>query len=544
MRSSWFTLLLICLVFCPPGLVMWRQMNRPSQATGADGSTPFARSDDVGNPDDAGGPNEKGLVNPFDGSPLEIGRQKDTVEAGDDDSPRPRNGLIASIASLLETTPVLKDEVDLGDMLSEADRALSRIKQENQAALKQLNRQVRIRGNGSPHIVLFVAEKIGYGDLGSYGQNSLITPNLDRLAKSGVRFTDFYVGPNVESAWWSLMTGNHSAGKPPTFDPQSPTLPRMMWRGGYSTAMIGTCEMPGDATPAASGFDFTFGFRTGQEALQRYPEYFWNNDARVRIPDNAQGKQIQDANQWLIEEVRSFLERRSGGRPFCLIVRYPISPTPLDTATELLYLDKDWSDEVRDYAAKVTQMDQDVARIIEQLEVLNLRRNTVFCFTAIGRPYDEYQAASEKFSSTGGLRYEPGRMYEAALRAPLIIDRPGHFPGGGTVGQVCTIADVLPTLGELVRATYRPRETDGISLVDHLRGTASSVPRTLVWESRQGEGSVRAVRSGSWKAILGAGDGKVQLYDLNADPAETRNLAKERPEIVAQVLEMVGDTPQ
>lgn len=455
------------------------------------------------------------------------------------------NPLIRGLQEQIDSSPVFRDNGEgLYESLAEADRTLSRIRQENRDALREASRQVVINAN-RPNILLVVVHDLGYGDLGSYGQKRIKTPHLDELASQGIRFTSFYAGsPRSDASWWCLLTGRYTANSGQssyTIAPQSVTLAEVMWQGAYETAFFGNWFLSGSdhsALPHLHGFDSWFGTLCDDPSIDPFPEYVLDGGVRVRITGNADGRRGVEGNGFFVQESVSYLKRRSSDKPFFLTMAYSLSDLPQPASTTGIYRDEEWTDEQRARAAVVSRFDTHVGQLLATLDQLDLARRTAVFITSDTTSAREQDDVSLFFNSNGGLRGSRGNLYEGGLRVPLIARYPGQFPAGEVTDYAAAVWDLLPTFVELGGVSRRPARLDGTSLVSVLRGKAGEPHKRFYWEAHDG-GFSQAVRMGRWKAVRPAGkmmQEDIELYDLAEDPSETKDLAFERPDIVDKAI--------
>jgi len=450
----------------------------------------------------------------------------------DDVAPSAKNPFIRSLEQVIGASPVRKQEKDaLQDQLREADDAFTRAKRNNASALRQANRQVRIRDRNSPNIVLIVADELSYDDLGCYGQTALETPAIDRLAGEGCRFTQFYAGSaDAPGSQWSLLTAQQSTravGDSFRLRPADVTIAEMLWQAGYTTELVGDASLGGiidPADPGQHGFDRWYGYRRREDAVA-YPEYLWDNGVRLRVLDNADGKQAVRGDELLTREVLASLRTHRRGRPFFLYLTYTW-PQPCDSAA-------------RDHASQVTHFDRNIGLIRQRLEQLGMERNTIIFLTSENGAAEKAKAV--RADVPGELRGGRGELYEGGIRVPLIVCGPGHLRGGLAIDQLCGTWDLLPTLAEMVHAWSQPRNIDGNSLLGNLRGAKQQPHEYLAWAVGGGNQG-RAIRFGDWKAVRPSPTASFELYDLAADRGETQNVASQHPEVITRIERLLVDS--
>ncbi|MCA9173005.1 MAG: sulfatase-like hydrolase/transferase [Planctomycetales bacterium] len=447
-----------------------------------------------------------------------------THAPADDEAPakppiKARTPLIKGLSELAQSTP-LDDEQqnELLDSLAEADQILADVKDENRRAIADLNRQVQLKSENHPHIVLVVANQLARHQLGCYGAERPTTA-IDKLAAEGALLRQFYAGgPSVEASFWSLLTGRDTsqAGVGAKHLPEAMTLAEVLWHAGYQTAFVGDWRLP----PAGQqrGFDAWFGAAPGQDHL--FPEAILSGTATVRVPKNADGQRGQFVDELYVEEALSMLGRRDRSRPLFMIV----SLAAPGAASEL---------EVADVAdGMAAKLDEAIARIDAELGSQNMRRSTALVVTSHSAPGGGQPACK------GAL----GELYEGGLRVPLVIRWPQRIRAGSVVEEPFGMWDLLPTCARLAEAIRVPRGLDGASALPFLvssRKAPTPMRRMLYWEQTTPEGKGQAVRMGDWKVVRHPGRSTredVELYNLAEDPQESRNVADKFPRILEAFL--------
>jgi arylsulfatase A-like enzyme len=413
-----------------------------------------------------------------------------------------------------------------------------------------------------PNIVLFMADDLGYGDLGSYGQKEIQTPNLDRLAAQGMRFTQFYAGSSVCAPSRSaLMTGLHNGrGRVRDNIPhgihllaEDFTVAELLQRAGYRTGAVGKWSLGDHGEPGApwlKGFEDFFGYPNQDHAHFYYPHFLWDNNRVVLLHGNRPGRTPQYTPDLMIERAMQFIEkRRDDSRPFFLYF-----PTILPHWSEYSqrtaeshvvpsdapYSDRTWPQVEKNYAAMVTRLDRDVGQIVATLEEMGLARDTLFLFTSDNGPSAETIHQTEFFRSAGPLRGHKRTLYEGGVRVPLIAHWPGVIAAGGVNDTVAAFWDIMPTLGELAGVAAPPR-IDGISFAPVLRGGRREREHEfLYWDYGHARPAfMQAVRAGSWKAVRNSLASPIELYDLATDSGESRNLAAQNPAVVERMAALM-----
>jgi arylsulfatase A-like enzyme len=450
-----------------------------------------------------------------------------------------------------------------------------------------------------PNIVFIIADDLGYGDLGCYGQKRIRTPNIDRLAAEGMRFTAHYSGCNVcAPSRCVLMTGKHpghayirdnrqAKGFPEGQEPVPPgrlKLPLLLKQQGYVLGGFGKWglgPMGSSGDPLRQGFDRWFGYNCQAAAHNFYPSFLWNNErqqplsnpkfaAHQKLPADADaadpasyapyvGKDY--APDLITEQALSFI-RDMKARPFFLY--YPTTvphlalQVPEDSLREYAGTfpetpyrgDKGYLPHRQPraaYAAMVTRLDREVGRIVSLVKELGLDQRTIFVFTSDNGPlYDRLGGTdTDFFASAAGFRGRKGSFYEGGFRVPCIVRWAGQIKPGQTSDRVTGFEDWLPTLLDLIGASAAiPGEIDGLSFAATLRGDRQP-PREFLYRESPGYGGQQCVRVGDWKLVrqrLNPGPRAknpptptLELYDLAADAGETTNLAERHWDVVARL---------
>jgi arylsulfatase A-like enzyme len=415
-----------------------------------------------------------------------------------------------------------------------------------------------------PNIVLIVADDLGYGDLGCYGQEKIATPEIDKLAAEGLRFTQHYAGSSVcAPSRASLLTGQHTGRvwirgnddlklRPA---PEDPTVFEALKAAGYETAMIGKSGLSGDVDdaehPGTKGVDHFFGFVNHQLAHHYFPPTLVRNGERVEYPGNSKHEGDRYSCDLFFEDVMAFLD---GEREKPFFLHYA---TQLPHAS--LYAPEEWKARYRGrfpeiplegqshyrnepeprttFAAMVSRLDWEVGQIVAKLREKGLAENTLVIFCSDNGPpkLAGYDAAF--FGSAGPFRGLKRDLTEGGIRVPLIAWWPGKTAAGGVTDHVSAFWDVLPTLCDAAGADT-PDGVDGISFLPTLVGDSGSQRKheRLYWEFFEGGGSRAALLDGRWKALqLGVKknpDGPVQIFDLATDVREEQELSAQRPDLV------------
>jgi uncharacterized sulfatase len=436
------------------------------------------------------------------------------------------------------------------------------------------------RGESKPNVIFILADDLGYGDLGCYGQELIKTPRIDQMAREGMRFTNFYAGNTVcAPSRCVLMTGQHMGhthvrgnASGPDMAAQSlreddATVAEVLKTAGYTTGLCGKWglgdDAPGgrDGLPRRQGFDFFYGYLNQVHAHNYYPEFLWRNEERQKLAnvvhrlDRSYGgfaggwatKRVDYSHDLIADEALGFIQRSAAtSHPFFLYLALTI-PHANNEATKGtgdgqevpdygIYAELDWPQQDKGQAAMITRMDRDIGRILDLLIELKIDKNTVVMFSSDNGPHNEGGHNPARFSPSGPLRGMKRDLTEGGIRVPLIIRWPGATPAGSTSSHVGYFGDLMATLAELA-GVEAPANVDSISFLPTMIGKPEQqkTHEYLYWEFYE-QGGKQAVRNGNWKAIRQPWmTGKTQLYDLSSDIAEARDLAEEHPEQVERL---------
>lgn len=407
-----------------------------------------------------------------------------------------------------------------------------------------------------PNIVFIMADDLGYGDLGCYGQNKIRTPNIDRLSSEGIRFTQAYAGGPVCTPSRSvLMTGLHIGHTPARdniphystyLEKDDATVAWVLKNAGYRCGGVGKWSLgdPGTAGSATNkGFDMWFGYLNQDHAHYYYPEYLDDsyrseNNYRFELPGNTASKEFY-SHDLMVERSLQFI-RDSHNEPFFLYAAFtlPHFSAPDEDEDRLTipstepYASTDWDSQAKKYASMITLLDRDVGRIVNLIDELGLGRNTLIIFTSDN---GGSRSSWSGFNTNGPLRGHKADVTEGGIRVPFIARWPGKVPAGVTSEEVIAFQDMMPTFAEL--AGRDVPNTDGVSIVNALLGKPLQVRHEyLYWDYGHCRSRYdQAVRLGNWKGIrLGQGS-KIQLYNLENDIGEERDLAGRYPKIVREI---------
>ena len=408
-----------------------------------------------------------------------------------------------------------------------------------------------------PNIVFILADDLGYGDLGCYGQTLIRTPNIDRLAHEGIRFTQAYAGSCVcAPSRGILMTGLHNGHAPvrdniPHYKTylsrEDVTIAEVLKLAGYRCGGIGKWslgDVGSEGRATNQGFDMWLGYFNQDHAHYYYTEYLDDGDGRLDLRGNTQSRQHY-SHDLFTERALQFI-RDSKEQPFFLYAAYTLphfsatseDATRLAVPSDAPYSDENWTQAEKNYAAMITMLDRDVGRIVDLINRLGLEDNTLVVFTSDNGPWGP---APKRFNSNGPLRGVKRELYEGGIRVPLIARWPHQIPPGTTSDQVIAFWDMLPTFAEMAGADA-PDGVDGICIVEALRGGEIANSREyLYWD--YGHCRTRydqAVRLGNWKGIRLGRQSTLELYDLSRDVGEQRDVAAAHPGIVRRIEQIMS----
>ncbi len=415
-----------------------------------------------------------------------------------------------------------------------------------------------------PNVIFLLADDLGYGDLGCYGQELIATPNLDRLAEQGIRFTQAYAGgPVCTSSRSVLMTGLHNGHTPardnvphyPTYlDDEDLTIAEVLQEAGYRTGGIGKWSLGDPDTPGRAtnqGFDEWFGYLNQDHAHYYWTEYLDDNERRHELPDNAVTREHY-SHDLLVERALKFIRSSAKEKdtPFFFYGAFTLphfsskeeDKDGLAVPSTDPYTDRDWPEKARKYAAMVHRLDESVGRIVDLVDELGLGENTLILFSSDN---GGHSTVWDRFHTSGSLRGFKRDLTEGGIRVPFLARWPGTIPAGTVSDEVIAFQDLFPTFAELADAKFPGAlDLDGISVIPALKG--ESLPdrsEPLYWDYGHNRRYYdQAVRIGNWKAIrLGKNEGRMELYDLSEDIGETTDLATDHPEIVEKIATFMNN---
>ncbi len=444
-----------------------------------------------------------------------------------------------------------------------------------------------------PNIVVVLADDLGYGELGVYGQRRIRTPRLDRMAAEGMRFRQHYAGSTVcAPSRATLLTGkhtghayvrdNHELGGfldeeergQLALPPGHPTVARWLQGRGYTTAVVGKWGLGGPQStgvPTKQGFDFFFGYLDQKQAHNYYPTHLWRNEESFPLRNkyfSPHQQLVGDPNDptayekyrgadyaidFMTREAVSWI-RGNASKPFFLYYAPTIPHVALQVPESALkeyegaFAETPYTGSNRylphrtpraAYAAMITYLDAQVGRILDTLKEIGADDRTIVLFTSDnGATFDVGGAPTRFFESNGKLRGHKTNLYEGGIRVPMIARWPGRVRAGTTADHVGAHWDIWATVAELAGGSA-PAETDGISFAPTLLGKSGQrTHQALYWEFHA-SGASQAVRMGRWKGIrqqvAKRPDAPIELYDLDRDETESNNVAAAHPEVVRRI---------
>jgi arylsulfatase A-like enzyme len=430
----------------------------------------------------------------------------------------------------------------------------------------------------NPNIIFIFADDLGYGELGCYGQKLIQTPNIDRLAAEGMRFTQFYAGSTVCAPSRSvLMTGQHlghttvrgNAGgrnmDAQTLRSDDVTVARVLQKAGYATGLVGKWGLGEEGSPGEpnrQGFDYYFGFLNQTHAHNHYPSFLWRNGEKVSLPNDlvqlgsspgsgySKNRKVY-AGDLFAKESLEFVERNKS-KPFFLYYSVATPHANNERSRELgdgnevpdfgIYANKPWHDAAKAHAAMITRLDGDVGALMDRLKKLGLDQRTLVIFTSDNGPHRE-----------GGPNYDPAffdvsgpftgikrDLTDGGIRVPFIARWPGRIKAGTVSSHVGYFGDMMATWSKLAGAKP-PAKLDSISIVPTLLGRGTQPKHEyLYWEFYEKGVSQAVLIEGRWKALrLNSPTAPVQVFDLANDVAEKTDVASKNPAIVARATEIM-----
>ncbi len=415
-----------------------------------------------------------------------------------------------------------------------------------------------------PNIIYILLDDAGYGDLSCYGQKKFQTPNIDRLAREGMKFTNHYSGSTVCAPTRSvIMSGLHTGHTPsrgnreiqPVGQFPIPaatfTIAEALKKAGYATGAFGKWGLgnPGsEGDPVNQGFDRFFGYNCQRNAHTYYPTWLFDNLQKIKLNGETY------AHDLIMDRAVEWIDNHHKAPFFCFLpvtIPHAAMHVPEKYAAPFRRKFPEFENKVGRYgnnrpfarnpaaqfAGMMTALDHGIGRVLKSLEKYGIEENTIVLLSSDNGPHREGGHMPDYFNSNGGLRGHKRDLYEGGIRCPLLVRWPGKVKAGSTSDHISAHWDLFPTFCELA-GTETPRNLDGISFLPTLLGKKQEQHEYLYWEFFEGGGK-RAVRIGKWKAVQNqltrkGQNASVEIYDLTTDRAEQNNLATRKPELIAR----------
>lgn len=429
-----------------------------------------------------------------------------------------------------------------------------------------------------PNIVFILADDLGYGDLGVYGQKIIKTPHIDRLAQEGIRFTEFYAGTSVcAPSRAALLSGQHTGhtyirgnrelepeGQEPLVDSVQ-TFAQLLQQKGYVTGAFGKWGLGMVGTsgaPDRKGFHTFFGYNCQRQSHRYYPTHLWHNDKKVVLEGNDLSQKVHYAPSLIQEKTIEFIEENKN-KPFFLFIPTPLPHAELQGPEDEFY--KMYANQFEEkahkgndygpnatipgyasvekpratYASMVSRMDAYVGEVISKLDELGLTDNTIVIFSSDNGAHREGGNDPVFFNSAANLRGFKRDLYEGGIKTPFIVKWPKKIKPGRISAHIGSFWDIMPTFVDITQSE-KPNYTDGKSFLPTLLGKANKqgTHPYLYWEFHE-DGGKQAIRMGKWKGVRlnfhTQPNAEIELYNLSADPSEQNNVAKSNPDIVQKI---------
>ena len=427
------------------------------------------------------------------------------------------------------------------------------------------------QAESKPNLIFILADDLGYGDLGCFGQKKIKTPHLDRLAKGGMKLTQFYSGSTVcAPSRCVLMTGLHTGhayirgnGRH-NLRPSDFTVAELFKQSGYATGCFGKWGLGNEGTdglPTKQGFDAFYGYLHQGHAHNFYPTFLINNERRVKLR-NVPANELPSGAGWakeridyshdlIVENALHWLDMNHK-KPFFLYLPFTIphannegtrgTGDGQDVPDYGIYTEKKWTNPNKGQAAMITRMDADIGRLMARLNQYKLTENTLVVFSSDNGHHREGGNDPDFFDANGPLRGMKRDLYEGGIRVPTIAHWPGHIKPDSASDHPAYFGDLMATAAELLGVTA-PGKLDSISILPTLLGqTDKQLKREfLYWEflERRGAQAVVLGETGRWKALRKqSATAPIEIYDLDNDLGETKDIAADHPELVARAEEL------
>lgn len=425
-----------------------------------------------------------------------------------------------------------------------------------------------------PNVIFILADDLGYGDLGVYGQEKISTPNIDAIARNGMKFTQFYAGTTVCAPSRSaLMTGQHTGHTPirgnketqpegqHPLEASAYTIAELFKDAGYVTGDFGKWGLGFVGTegdPNKQGFDRFYGYNCQRLAHDYFPDHLWENSKRINLPNTLTNPEVYAPD--LIQEKTLQFITDNKDKPFFAFLSMTLPHAGLELpAGDKLFEDykKKFKEQPLDvkevktepslymgqkypraaYAAMVTRMDNYVGQVMDRLKELNIDKNTLIIFSSDNGPHVEGGNDPDFFNSRAGFKGNKRDLYEGGIRVPMLMSWPGVIKRGVVSDRIAAFWDFMPTFAELT-GKNAPANIDGKSILPVLKGQNAPEHEYLYWEFHEGGGR-QAVRIGNWKGVrlnaIANPNGPIELYDLQKDKGEANNIAAAHPDMVKRM---------
>ncbi|HEY2411065.1 MAG TPA: arylsulfatase [Pirellulaceae bacterium] len=420
------------------------------------------------------------------------------------------------------------------------------------------------RASGKPNVIYIMADELGYYEPSFMGGRNIQTPNVDRMAREGMRFNNLLAGSSVcAPTRCCFLTGKHSGhtsvrnnGDARSLRPEEATIASLLKTQGYATGGFGKWGCGGRGSPGVPekhGFDVFFGYYDQQHAHSYYPPYLVRNSQEVPLEGNY-GTHGKTYSQYVIHEAALRFIRENKDRPFFAYLPYTPPHGNFEIPDEdpawQQYKDKGWPEPARRYAAMVTMLDRQIGEVFSLVKEFKIDDNTLVFFSGDNGANDYFKSdeyprgihLGNKNPATGvEFRGKKTTLYDGGLRVPFVARWPGKISAGSVSDYVRYFPDLLPTIAE-VAGCQPPADIDGISIVPELIGESAAGRKQkqhefLYWEIADWI----AVRQANWRAVKPPGGNRWELYDLSKDPSETANLAAEQPDVLARLVNIAKE---
>lgn len=425
-----------------------------------------------------------------------------------------------------------------------------------------------------PNIIFILADDLGYGDLGCYGQQVIQTPHIDKMASEGMRFTNHYAGNTVcAPSRCALLTGKHMGharirnNRNNPLEAEDITVAELLKEKGYVNSIIGKWglgELHEPGHPLKKGFDQFYGYLNQVRAHNSYPDWIWDNYDTVWLKNEveyiqfsyAKGKgavahkKVTHTHDLFMQEAYNFIENNKDTNFFLYYsITLPhanneaqhFNMIGMETPDLMGYDTATWPEAQKAHAAMISYLDKNVGDILNQLEKLKIAENTLVIFTSDNGTHKEGGAIPSFFNSSGGLRGYKRDLYEGGIRVPFIAWWPGTIDANSVNDHISAFYDFLPTACELAGINV-PEQSDGISYLPAILGKPQPEHEYLYWEFLTNNVK-QAARKGNWKAVrynVLDTNQKVELYDLSKDMAEKHDISEDYPEVAAEMKEIIN----